>query len=205
MRRYMRRYVPGIKSGTQLQLRSRRFREWPTRQIARRNRIPIESAAVTCNRLPITEGTLAAAWTSGSGEKTPSSAKLDASCTAASAEPSSRPMARRRDAAARAARFPAPSRLSSAGTTMEATVETAKRITPPSCHSCIATACAAAPVPVASRRCVDRVTATKATFRAIARICTATPPLARVFRDARDGILSMLDHLTRRRLSSSQT
>eukprot|EP00965_Chrysotila_dentata_P004973 163161-Pleurochrysis_carterae.AAC.1 len=31
------------------------------------------------------------------------------------------------------ARFPAPSRLSSAGTTMEATVETAKRITPPSC------------------------------------------------------------------------
>ena len=83
---------------------------------------------------------------------------------------------------------------SSEGTTMAATVDMAKRMTPPSCHSCIERACAAAATPVESRVCVVDVTLTKATLSATARSCTAAPPFSSVDIEDRAGTRSIADH-----------
>mmetsp|Transcript_30513 Transcript_30513/g.65741 ORF Transcript_30513/g.65741 Transcript_30513/m.65741 type:complete len:263 (-) Transcript_30513:208-996(-) len=161
----------------------------------------------TCRNAPMMAGVRAASCTSLSGEKMPRRGRLS-SCRAPMPSPTMRPHSSRRSAACLAGSSEPPSLRMRARSEGMMTLETAfiaSAATAPSWKSCRVIECAAAAVPVVSRVCVVRVTASSAAFTATERSSTLRLPSSSGESCLRDGGFTNLLQLIMPRVERALT
>mmetsp|Transcript_6581 Transcript_6581/g.23208 ORF Transcript_6581/g.23208 Transcript_6581/m.23208 type:complete len:416 (+) Transcript_6581:125-1372(+) len=172
---------------------------WPCISPSATNTTPLTH----CSTAAMHDGPTAALDTCSRGVNTLRSGS-PSTCTPPKTNPESRPHTSMRSATRRAALGPPFSaRFSTCGTSTAAIVDSDRSTMPPSCHSCMVIACAAAAVPDASRVRLARVTARNVKLRARDLSCTARPPMRRGLRLCQLGGRNMASTVTSPRLSMS--